>query len=436
MKKKLLLLISAIMIVVAMSAYESFYPTGAPAGYTGSPGDGQNCTSCHGGTATTSPGWITSDIPGSGYVPGETYQITATNSLTGDGKKYGFEVSPQSTSGTLLGTLAAGTGSQLVGGGKYVTHSLATLTTNSWTFSWTAPAAGTGSVTFYGAFARGNPGLVTLSTLTVNEALSAPAPAGPISGPAVACVASTQNYSVGTIAGATNYVWSVPSGATIASGQGTTAITVNFGVNAVSGNVTVYGSNSAGNGTASNLGVTVNPLPAVSATPTGPLSVDVFTVIQSEYITTGASGAASYLWEITPAEAGSITGTGLTATVMWNNYAGSASIRVKAMNECGSGNWSQSIAVEVYNSVGIGESAEQNKLSVYPSPSDGNITVDLRAFTGDVTIRVADMTGKQWVHRITRGGEEISMKLDLPRGIYMMQANDGTIKSGKKLVIR
>ncbi len=436
MKKKLLLLISAIMIVVAMSAYESFYPTGAPAGYTGSPGDGHNCTSCHGGTASTSPGWITSDIPGSGYVPGETYQITATNSLTGDGKKYGFEVSPQNASGTLLGTLAAGTGSQLVGGGKYVTHSLATLTTNSWTFSWTAPAAGTGSVTFYGAFARGNPGLVTLSTLTVSEALSAPAPAGPISGPAVACVASTQNYSVGTIAGATNYVWSVPTGATIASGQGTTAITVNFGVNAVSGNVTVYGSNSAGNGAESNLGVTVNPLPAVSATPTGPLSVDVFTVIQSEYITTGASGAVSYLWEITPAEAGSITGTGLTATVIWNNYAGSASIRVKAMNECGSGNWSQSIAVEVYNSVGIGESAEQNKLSVYPSPSDGNITVDLRAFTGDVTIRVADMTGKQWVQRITRGGEEISMKLDLPRGIYMMQANDGTIKSGKKLVIR
>ncbi|OFY17098.1 MAG: hypothetical protein A2X11_01880 [Bacteroidetes bacterium GWE2_42_24] len=419
-----------------MSAYESYYPTGAPAGYTGSPGDGNNCTSCHGGTATTSPGWITSDIPGSGYIPGVTYQITATNSLAGNGKKYGFEVSPQNTSGTLLGTLTAGTGTQLVGNGKYVTHSLATLVTNSWTFSWTAPVAGTGNVTFYGAFARGNPGLVTLSTLTVNEALNSPAPAGPISGPSTICVAATGNYTVGTIAGATDYVWSVPAGATITSGQGTTAITVNFGVNAVSGNVSVYGSNSAGNGTASNLSVIVNEPPSVATTPTGPLGIDLLTVTQSEYITTGATGAASYTWEITPAEAGTIIGSGLTANVTWGNYAGSASIRVKALNECGSGNWSQAITVEIYNSVGINEPAEQKVLSVYPSPSDGHITIDLRAFSGDVALRVADLTGRLWIQSNVRGGEEISLNLDIPRGIYLMQADDGTLKAGKKLMIR
>lgn len=152
---------------ILLSAYTMMYPTGAPAGYTGSPADGKNCTECHGGTAVQAPGAITSNIPSSGYIPGQTYQITATNNLTGSGK-LGFEISPQNTSGTLLGTLAAGVGSKIVSS-KYITHSNATTTQNTWTFNWTAPTAGTGPVTFYGAFARDKPGPVSLSTLVVQE---------------------------------------------------------------------------------------------------------------------------------------------------------------------------------------------------------------------------------------------------------------------------
>lgn len=51
---------------------------GAPIGKTGSPGDGSNCTGCHSGVATTSAGLITSNVPVTGYIPGNTYTITAT----------------------------------------------------------------------------------------------------------------------------------------------------------------------------------------------------------------------------------------------------------------------------------------------------------------------------------------------------------------------
>lgn len=182
MNRKLLLFLVVGLAFTLFGAFETMNPNGAPAGMTGSPGDGDNCTSCHGGTATTTASLITSNIPASGYIPGTTYTITATNSLTGSGKM-GFEVSPQNAAGDLLGTLTAGPGSKLIGGGKYVTHSNANSTTNSWTFSWTAPVAGTGTVTFYGAFARNKPGPVTLSSLIVQEAASLPGSAGPISGP-------------------------------------------------------------------------------------------------------------------------------------------------------------------------------------------------------------------------------------------------------------
>jgi hypothetical protein len=170
MKIKFLPWFAALAFIVVLSA-SVLYPTGAPEAKTGSPGDAGLCTDCHGGTATTTAGLITANIPSGGYVPGTTYQITATNPITGTGRM-GFEVSPQNVAGALLGTLIAGSGSQLVGSGKYVTHVSANATTNSWTFSWVAPAAGTGTVTFYGAFAKGNPGPVVKSTLIVQEQTS------------------------------------------------------------------------------------------------------------------------------------------------------------------------------------------------------------------------------------------------------------------------
>lgn len=154
---------------IALSGFGVLIPTGAPPGMTGSPGDnGQNCTSCHGGTAINVAGWISSNIPASGYIPGNTYQIVATNNLTNNGK-YGFEVTAEDAGASKVGVLTAGATSQLVGSGKYVTHTLANSVTNSWTFNWTAPSAGTGPVTFYGAFARSNFGQVRLSQLTVDE---------------------------------------------------------------------------------------------------------------------------------------------------------------------------------------------------------------------------------------------------------------------------
>lgn len=171
MKIKHLPWILSAAAILLFSGFAFLYPGGAPAAYTGSPGDGADCTGCHGGAATTTAGLITSNIPASGYIAGNTYLITAKNTLTGSGG-YGFEVSPQNAAGTQLGTLVAGTGSKLVSGSKYVTQSNSSGSTNSWTFSWIAPTAGTGQVTFYGAMARNFPGPTTLSTLVVPEAIT------------------------------------------------------------------------------------------------------------------------------------------------------------------------------------------------------------------------------------------------------------------------
>lgn len=156
---------------------------GPPAGYSGDPAGGnQNCTFCHtGNPAQMETGWITSTIPAGGYIPGATYTITAT--ATGASiNKFGFQISPQSSSGTFLGTLVnTGAQTQLSSNQKYI-HQTSGGTSGAgsktWTFNWIAPDAGTGPVTFYGAFnltnSNGNTSgdIVKLSTLTVSEDVS------------------------------------------------------------------------------------------------------------------------------------------------------------------------------------------------------------------------------------------------------------------------
>jgi hypothetical protein len=96
---------------------------------------------------------------------------------------------------------------------------------------------------------------------------SLPAAAGTITGTASVCQGQTGvGYSVPVITNATDYIWTLPAGATISAGFNTNSITVNFSASAVDGDITVKGSNSCGTGTVSaNYPVTVNPIPTTSA---------------------------------------------------------------------------------------------------------------------------------------------------------------------------
>jgi hypothetical protein len=170
MKKIFLYILPFATIVILLTAFSgsvALYPGGAPAGYTGSPGDGHNCTGCHGGNVSTVQNWITSDVDPSGYLPGQTYSITVT--VSGSGAK-GFEVSPQDVAGNFYGTLILGTGTEFAGGNtNYITHSSSSNSNpKTWTFQWVAPDAGSGPVTIYGAFTVSKSN-TRLSTLVIPE---------------------------------------------------------------------------------------------------------------------------------------------------------------------------------------------------------------------------------------------------------------------------
>jgi len=86
------------------------------------------------------------------------------------------------------------------------------------------------------------------------------AAAGPITGSAtVHRNSSGIPYSIPPLDHAVNYIWTLPAGATIASGAGTNAITVNFSGTATSGNIWVKGTNKCGPSDSAFLYINVLP---------------------------------------------------------------------------------------------------------------------------------------------------------------------------------
>ncbi len=171
----------AIFLVIvfgSMSTSDARTRKTPPFGRSGGPGDAGTCwTGCHttyGTGAFPRTGWVTSNVPVTGYVPGATYNITVTN--YSKGYRHGFEASCQTPTGIFQGTLIDNDSTQLVYDPanpttkSWISHMDSTralqhvpaipcqlgylgtgnsFNQKSWTFQWTAPAAGTGNVSFY-----------------------------------------------------------------------------------------------------------------------------------------------------------------------------------------------------------------------------------------------------------------------------------------------
>jgi hypothetical protein len=175
----------------------------------------------------------------------------------------------------IANTLNVNAGSDIciVSGGSAQLTGSVTGGTAPYTYLWTPstglsnpaipnPIASPTSTTNYTLTITGNNACTAYDQMIVSVNNFA-GTAGNISGSSV--VTQGQNnvsYTVPSVANATSYIWTLPTGASIVSGSNTNSILVNFSNTALSGNINVYGSNSCGNGSLSpDFPVTVNLLP-------------------------------------------------------------------------------------------------------------------------------------------------------------------------------
>lgn len=221
------------------------------------------------------------------------------------------------------------------------------------------------------------------------------------------CEGTTVMLDAGT--GFTGYLWS--TGATTPSIEAGQA-----------GNVWVEVTGDAGCTARDTVSLVMDPLPVAPQVASGPASVDTYTGTASDYTASASQYASSYEWKLSPAEAGSIAGTGLTAQATWNDgYIGTATITVSGVNDCGTGNASPAYQVSVYSSQSIGEHGIISGLKLFPNPNDGNFVLQLNSKNAQELIFKVTTAG---------GNQLFEDREDVAAGNYQKDFNLSTLPGG------
>ena len=239
--------------------------------------------------------------------------------------------------------------------GQFITYSVPVIA-DALTYSWSVPAGtniisgqGTNTLVVKFPFPSIHAGVngdicvfatrpcgTTLSTcLNISVQLTTPVRPPSISGPVKACAGDIGVYSVALVSRADNYNWTLPTGATIITGQGTNVVSVQFDAAFVGGSINVAAANGCGVSPDRSKTIARNILSAPTAI-NGP-SNGVCGQNSITYTCTTLPGATSYFWTV-PAGASIVNGQGTaTLTVSFSGSFNSGMITVAAQNGCGNG---------------------------------------------------------------------------------------------------
>ena len=257
-----------------------------------------------------------------------TVTVTADNGCTGSASKIITQAPPLTPiiSGTL--SFCGGSTTTLDAGVGYESYLWSTGSTSR---SILVSTAGTFEVTV--TTANGCSGLASATTTATG---SVPVTPGLILGNTSGICGSSGNvYTISPVPNASFYVWTVPAGATITSGQSTTSITVSYTNAFTTGNIVVAASNACGQSPSLNPRIlTIQGAPALP----GPISGPVTGLCQQTgivYSIAAVNGATFYTWTV-PAGVTIDNGQGSTSiTVSFNNTFSTGNISVVASNTCG-----------------------------------------------------------------------------------------------------
>ncbi len=369
--------------------------------------------------ATNATGYIWSILPASaGSISGNTTSGIVDWNSTFSGTAYIKVVGTNNTcNGLISDSLAVSVlinplaPSKPIGDTLLCTNSTNSIYTipsvaNATSYTWSLSPAGAGSISGTGTSAtvnwdnaytgsasinvdasNGSCSGATSLTRSVTILATPTAPAIPAGITTVCQDAPDAQYTINKVTNATSYLWSIsPTTAGTISGTDTTAI-VNWNAT-YSGIATISVSAQnqiCGSASSPSLSVNVLPYPATPATPSGNIDLCV-NPSNTTFSITSVANATSYSWTLLPAGAGTLTPSGTSAIVDWNDtWTGIATIGVSASNGSCASSASPNLSVTV------------RALPVAPSQPTGVILLCQNAANSSYTISsVANATSYEW----------------------------------------
>ncbi len=171
----------------------------------------------------------------------------------------------------------------------------------------------------------------------------------------------------------TLYKDGVPT-STVVAGTGNA---ISFGNQTAANAYTAQASSQSGcsSGMTGSVNIIADPqAPEKPTDPAGPSLIITTSSPTSEFVSQ-STFARSYVWNITPAQSGTISGTNETALITWNQaYIGTSSIKVQGVNTCGSSTFSNEKVTSVNIGVGLPDYMKST-LRLAPNPASNSITL-------------------------------------------------------------
>ena len=245
---------------------------------------------------------------------------------------------------------------------------------------------------------------------------------GNIVGQSSGVCGQTMTYSVPTVSGVTSYNWSVPSGATISSANGSNSIDITFPSNFTTGQLCVTAVN--GCGSSSPRCINIKGAPNTPAVINGPATVCAGDQGLA-YSVAPVSGAAGYVW-VVPAGATIIAGQNTTSILVdWGTSSGT--IAVTLNNLCGpSGTKTKNVVVNCRISASILPGAS---VIAYPNPVSSELTLSVTTDkSSKFNIVLLDLSGRVIsTEQVNISQGEYLHKMDvsnLAKGMYMLNISN------------
>jgi len=205
--------------------------------------------------------------------------------------------------------------------------------------------------------------------------------------------------------------------------------------------VNVSDANGCANEAQGQAQILMNFAPVAPLKPAAPDTIDHAFTTSSNITIAAVTSASSYIWQLSPTEAGTISSNGTEATITWNNqFIGLAEVEVAAINDCGQSEWSVKSEIVVRSTVGVNEQNLQN-LRIYPNPSNGRFILAIDQLkTQKVTIRVNNVIGELVYSETTEANagklsREIGLE-HLPDGVYMITVENAKSIAVQRITIR
>jgi hypothetical protein len=308
------------------------------------------------------------------------------------------------------------------------------LVPNATSYSWTVPAGATilsgqnttsiqvqwgssgGNLSVIAGNSCGNSNPSVLQVAVVQP----PSVPAAILGSSPVCINSTVIFYVDTVTGVSNYFWTVPTDATILSGQHTDTIHVHWGT--ASGDISVYAINACGQSTTKIRTIGIQTVPDPAGTISGNDSVcsnlETYT-----YSVPAITGAASYIWT-TPSGINVISGTGNSIVVKINPAAQSGNISVMGYNVCGDGIASVK-SIIVKTCTGVSEAEPLTGIKVYPNPAEDVLNIVIKDPEKQISLILVNIDGQTIFNRsLENSTPGMIHKIDISgfaRGVYFVK---------------